>query len=331
METKIRNYIKPFLKENKINKRDFKSLFGSFDEEMMEIVLIFIDKNNIEIIEQHGSPNEVFYNENKKIKTSNEQLCIMHQRGDKLALDALIQKNEGLVYSRVIKFQYNYNHDLLEDDLFQEGCLGLIKGIEKFDNSLGYKLTTYAIHWIDQAIMRAIADKGFTIRVPVHMFEKVNQVNSIYRDIEYQELTKKEELEAINSKMEMTQETLDKIKFISQNILSPTSLNVNVGEDMATELMQLVEFTEGIDVFEEVASTMLKKDLEEMLAGLTPRERDVLILRFGLNDNHEHTLEEVGVNYEVTRERIRQIEAKSIRRLRHPSRSKYLRGYLFEV
>lgn len=330
MEQKLGKYIEPFLKGKKISKRDFENLFGSFDEEMMDIVIDFINKKNIKIVSDHEVIGQVFYNDKKKIASTNEELCVMYQRGNKLALDALIQKNKRLVYSRVMKYVNVYKHDLSEEDLFQEGCMGLITAVNKFDNNLGFKLTTYAINWIDQSILRSIADKGFTIRVPVHMFDKINKLNRIYRDVDILGLSYNEIRIEVMEKMGVASEELDEMLMIYYNIISLSSLNIPIGEDGDTQLGDMIKAYVELDTFDIVAADLLKTDLEKILDTLTPREEKILKLRFGLEGGREHTLEEIGKIFDVTRERIRQIEAKALRKLRHPSRSKKLRGYLYE-
>lgn len=330
MNERLKIYTEPFLKGNKISKKDFENLFGEFDTEMMDIVLEFMEKEDIEIVLSHDKSNQIFYSSQRDIKSTNEELCVMYQRGNDLALDALIQKNERLIYSRVMKYKNRYKHDLSEEDLFQEGSIGLMKAVERFDNSMGFKLTTYSIHWIDQAIRRAIANKGFTIRVPVHMFEKVNKLNNIYREINVESLSSNEAKEIILMKMDINESEFDEVLMIYYNIISLGSLNIPIGEDRNTELGEMIEANEEIDVFDIVVSELLKIDISLVLETINSREKEVLVLRFGLNNDDFCTLEEIGNTFNLTRERIRQIEAKALRRLRHPSRSKKIRGYLYD-
>lgn len=262
-------------------------------------------------------------------KLTNEDLCVIYQRGNYIALDALLQKNERLVYSRVMRYINSYKHDLTEEDLFQEGCLGFMRAIDKFDNSLGFKLTTYAVNWIDQSILRAIADKGFTIRIPVHMFDKINKLNRTYRELDINGLSYNETRTIVMKKMNIDEKELDELLVIHNNIINISSLNTPIGENESYEVEDMIEAYPDLDTFDIVAGGLLKTDLEKILDTLTPKEKDILILRFGLNSNRQHTLAEIGGVYDVTRERIRQIEEKALLKLRHPSRSKKIRGYFY--
>jgi RNA polymerase primary sigma factor len=250
---------------------------------------------------------------------SDEAFMLRVRRGRR-AKDKMVQSNLRLVVSIAKKYM---NRGLSFQDLIQEGSLGLIRAAEKFDHEKGYKFSTYATWWIRQAITRAIADQSRTIRLPVHLYETISRIKKTTKLLS-QELGRKPTEEEIATRMEMT---IEKLRFIAKSAQLPISLETPIGKEEDSRLGDFIE-SDGETPEDQVSKSLLREDLESVLGTLSPRERDVLRLRYGLDDGRMKTLEEIGQIFNVTRERIRQIEAKALRKLRHPNRNSILKEYI---
>ena len=302
------------------------------DEEIILTEADEVDVENLDLTLPDGynleDPVRMYLKEIGKVPllTAEEEIELAKrmEEGDEEAKKRLSEANLRLVVSIAKRY---VGRGMLFLDLIQEGNLGLIKAVEKFDYSKGYKFSTYATWWIRQAITRAIADQARTIRIPVHMVETINKLVRVSRQL-LQQLGREPSPEEIAVEMNMPVERVREILKISQE---PVSLETPIGEEEDSHLGDFIQDDNVPVPAEAAAFTLLKEQLRDVLSTLTEREQKVLRLRFGLDDGRARTLEEVGKEFNVTRERIRQIEAKALRKLRHPSRSRKLKDFLEEV
>ncbi len=308
-------------------------IMGNFGDELPELE----DDDNFEITEDEltdlsvpdsvsiDDPVRMYLKEIGKVPllSSNEEAELAQKMadGDKDAKQRLAEANLRLVVSIAKRY---VGRGMLFLDLIQEGNLGLIKAVEKFDYTKGYKFSTYATWWIRQAITRAIADQARTIRIPVHMVETINKLIRVTRQL-VQELGRDPLPEEVAKELNMP---IDKVGEIMKIAQEPVSLETPIGEEEDSHLGDFIQDNETLAPQDAATFRLLKEQLVDVLSTLTPREEKVLRLRFGLDNGRARTLEEVGKEFNVTRERIRQIEAKALRKLRHPSRSKKLKDYL---
>ena len=346
---------------NSISYYEINDHFKDFDlkDEQLDIILSFLEENHIDIIRGEDldiedddddiilteddeidpatidlsvpdgvsieDPVRMYLKEIGKVPllTADEEIELAKrmEKGDDYAKQKLAEANLRLVVSIAKRY---VGRGMLFLDLIQEGNLGLIKAVEKFDYRKGYKFSTYATWWIRQAITRAIADQARTIRIPVHMVETINKQIRVSRQL-LQELGREPTPEEVAEKMDISVDRVREIIKISQE---PVSLETPIGEEEDSHLGDFIQDENAPVPAEAATFTLLKEQLQEVLGTLTEREQKVLILRFGLEDGRSRTLEEVGKEFNVTRERIRQIEAKALRKLRHPSRSRKLKDYL---
>ena len=312
-----------------VAEEDFDDILDlDADEEEFEDMVKDAEEDNFEDIEKNmaiDDPVRMYLKEIGKVPllTAEEELELAKrmEEGDEEAKKKLCEANLRLVVS-IAKRYVGRGMQFL--DLIQEGNLGLIKAVDKFDWHKGFKFSTYATWWIRQAITRSIADQARTIRIPVHMVETINKQIRITRQL-LQELGRDPSPEEIAKEMEIP---VEKVREISKIAQEPVSLETPIGEEEDSHLGDFIPDEDVPSPADAAAFSMLKDQLNEVLATLTDREQEVLRLRFGLDDGRQRTLEEVGQQFNVTRERIRQIEAKALRKLRHPNRSRRLKDYL---
>lgn len=345
----IYKYIKPYLNpNNELTWEEFDNIFGQiftkkfeqyeiceFIQNEFHVNMVDEKTTNEPIQESKEAQSTSFVvkiknNTQKKVKYSNEELIRRYNENRQSSiLYELIKQNNGRIKQIINEVGKKYNHNLKEEDLYQIACEGFLKGCEKFDCSHGAKLLTYVNWWIIQALRRNIENEGFVVRIPNHVWNaitKLKTLQALHPDLTIDELLKQENIK---------KEKYLKLKEIEKNYLSPLYLDATINNTDNVTLLDSISDNE-VNVFcsknesigKAAEQELLREDLAEVLCTLSPRERDVLRIRFGMDDGRQRTLEEVGQLFGVTRERIRQIEAKALRKLRHPNRSKRLREYV---
>lgn len=362
----ILSMVKPYVKDNTLTYDEFDRIFSILTRREQYTVTNILDKNGVSLIDApigddvlvldvdsgdssddtlEGTVFNVLYDEtlfkdkgaqtqqmeslivHKDIRQSNEILCHLIQQGNRQAAQDLCVKNKRLVDKYVLAYEKRYGNHLDFEDLEQVGFLGLIKAAQKFSVHQGTAFSTYAVFWIKQSISREIMDNGYAIRIPVHTMEKINKVVAIHNRLVEKGIPFPERISQIASELDYAEDDVRECLKLKQNFLGYTSLDIPVGDENESELGDFIPAEESFSVEETVLNQALRREMESVLDTLKPRERNILKLRFGWDNHRPRTLEEIGAEYHVTRERIRQIEAKALRKLQHPSRTQRLKDF----
>lgn len=320
----------------KLTYDDFGKIFGTLPrDEQLDVINVIQDDLHIEVVDElDAAPEEelsaevaqLIVKDPSEIKVPNKFLIRLIQDGDLQARQDLCIKNSGLVGKYAVRYHRQHQGKLELEDLMQEGYGGMLTAAEKFDLSKGAAFSTYAVYWICQAILRAIANTALTIRLPVHIVEKIFKASKIDRQLQLQNISVRRRIELIAEQMNLSAEKVRELFKLQKIYMNMPSLDTPVGEDSDTPLAEFIISDEN-PTDDAVSIVLLREQLENILGTLTKREQAVLALRYGLLDGQERTLEAVGKRFNVTRERIRQIEAKALRKLRHPARSNKLKDF----
>ena len=355
--------VRPYVKDGAITYGEFDRIFSILSQKEQYTVTDILYKNGIDLIDAHvedgvlvldvesgdgfaedveGVEFEVLYDGAlfkdrggredqvdvyKNIRQSNEILCSLIQQGNRQAVQDLCIKNKRLVDKYVAAYEKRYGNRLDFEDLEQVGFLGLIKAAQRFSVRQGTAFSTYAVVWIKQSISREIMDNGYAIRIPVHMMERINKVVAVCNKLDAEGGSSHERIPQIAGQLGWPEHAVRECLRLKANVIGYTSLDMPAGDEGDSELGDFVPAEEEYTVEQLALNRVLRREIEAMLTTLTPREREILKLRFGWDDNCPRTLEEIGSKYCVTRERVRQIEAKALRKMRHPSRSRRLKVF----
>lgn len=355
-EELILKLIKNKMVNNTLTYDDFENIFNILSHEEQYAVCNILNNNGIELVDTYENFQEkklidedilddetidffmdasdynydlesCLFNDNE-IQQTNEILCLLIQQGNNRAKQDLCKKNKLLIAKYANRYKGFFGSKMSVDDLMQEGYIGLLKAAERFDATLGNAFTTYATWWIKQNISRAIMDSGFMIRLPIHLMEKISKVTKLDNTYEIQGLDYKNRLIKISDALNISIREVKQVISYRNIYLNLSSLDIPIGEEEHSILIDFIKDEGAILPDDYTINELLKDELNDVLLELTDREEKVLRLRFGLDDGRTRTLEEVGKEFNVTRERIRQIEAKALRKLKHPSRSKRIKDFL---
>lgn len=361
----IMSMVKPYVKDGAITYDEFDQLFSFLSRKEQYEVCEVLNKKGINLVDAENTDDEAevdidsdsdaevildddfeilydlelfkdkgYRNEdsaplivNRNVRQSNEILCSLIQQGSRQAVQDLCIKNQRLVDKYVAAYLKRYGNRLEFEDLEQAGFIGLIKAAHKFDVAQGTAFSTYAVFWLRQSIKREIMDYGYPIRIPVYVMERIEQVTAANNRLEGNDIPMEQRIHQVSLELGYTEEEVRECLVLRKNYLGCTSLDSPVGDDEDALLGDFIPYEDAITVEEMIFDKSLRKELELVIKTLTSKEQQVINLRFGLDDGVVRTLEEVGEIYGVTRERIRQIEVKALRKLRHPSRLKKIQDY----
>ncbi len=336
--------VQPYIENQQLTYDEFDEIFSNLDRRKQYAATDILAESAISLVDEKISPAQVEYKlqdnfppqpeaviprKENEIKASNSVLVRLAQKGDRQALRDLFVKNRRLILKYAQRYSKIYKHSLSDEDLEQAGRIGMLKAVEKFNLSRGTQFTTYAVYWIKQAILRTIYDAGFTVRLPVHVFEKINKAATLNNKFCFQEENFSVRVELVAKKMGISTEEVHELFFMRDAYANLTSLDAPVNEESDSARKDFIADDVSHSPFELVSQKILKETISIQLNNLSEREKQILILRFGIYDGQTRTLDEIGKKFNLTRERIRQIETKALQKLRHPSVTKELKEWLY--
>ena len=341
--------VQPYIENQQLTYDEFDEIFSNLDKRKQYAATDILAESAISLVDEKifpeeaestrqvesklqdnfpPQPEDIIPRKENEIKAFDSVLVRLAQKGDRQALRDLFVKNRRLILKYATKYSQCYKHSLSVEDLEQAGRIGMLKAVEKFNLSRGTQFSTYAVWWIRQAILRTIYDEGFIIRLPVHIFEKINKAVTLDNKFCFGEENFSVRVELVAKEMGISTEEIHDLFFLRDAYVNLTSLDAPVNEESDSARKDFIADNAASSPFELVSEKMLKETIYKILNTLTEREKQVIILRFGFYDGKERTLEEIGKIFHLTRERIRQIEAKALKKLRHPSVIKNLKEWL---